>query len=68
MSESDEVMGHLVVLVQINLSENAPHYILEFYDIIFQVIKAKATFDYPGFLDYIYGNLFSLNFYYFDKF
>lgn len=51
-------MGHLIVLVQINLSENAPNYIVEFYDMVFQVVKAKASFNYPEFFDHIYGNSF----------
>lgn len=51
-------MGHLIVLVQINLLENAPNYIVEFYDIVFQVVKAKGSFNYPEFFCYIYGNSF----------
>lgn len=53
-NENDTLLGHLIMIIQINLSENAPSYLLEIYDFIFQIVKTKDSFVYADFYEYIY--------------
>ena len=59
LSENDEFVSILIVLVQINLNNRTKNSIVEFYDILYQTIKSKNNFNFPNFFEYIYGNYFS---------
>lgn len=52
LTEKDQLLGHFLVLIQLNLSSDS--LIIDVYDTIYQIIKTKANFVYPEFFDYIY--------------
>jgi hypothetical protein len=51
---NDTLMGHMLVLIQINLKDTSTSSIMDLYEIIFQSIRSKNAFEYDLFFDYIF--------------
>ncbi len=55
LSENDKLIGHLIVIIQMNITSDVFSRVIEVYNILYEIVKIKAAFVYIEFFDYIYG-------------